>query len=226
MFRHELKFECSQADLALLRGVLTPILRLDAHAGTSGTYHIRSIYFDDPYDSCMLENVNGTQPREKWRIRAYNGDANHISLECKRKEHGMISKKSCRLTLEQYDKLIRGVPTEISDCTPALLNRFSVLLRTRKMEPKVIVGYDRTAFICKEGNVRITFDCDLFSSPDVDGFFSQTLHKRPVFSTGKALLEVKYDAYLPDYIHQHIQFENMRKTTFSKYFLCRQFYLI
>lgn len=30
-------------------------------------YHIRSLYFDDYYNSCYNENEIGTDPREKFR---------------------------------------------------------------------------------------------------------------------------------------------------------------
>lgn len=77
--------------------------------------------------------------------------------------------------------------------------------------------------ICRPGNVRITFDCHIFSSPDLDGFFSEALRRRPIQMTGQHLLEVKFDEYLPDFIRQSIQMSHLRQTAFSKYFLCRKF---
>lgn len=71
--------------------------------------------------------------------------------------------------------------------------------------------------------MRVTFDSHIFSSPDLDGFFSRELRRRPVQQTGQHLLEVKFDEYLPDWIRQAIQMEGMYQTAFSKYFLCRKF---
>ena len=40
---------------------------------------------------------------------------------------------------------------------------------------------------------------------------------------GQQLLEVKYDAYLPDFIYRSLQLSSLRQTAFSKYYLCRKF---
>ena len=222
-FRHELKYTCSQGALTILEHRLSPLLQPDPHAGPGGIYHIRSVYFDDPYDRCVRENLAGVSHREKWRIRAYNCSPDRLSLECKTKEHDMIHKDSCILTQAQLRLLMAGQPCPVTADAPPLLNRFSGLIRTQGFAPKVIVGYDRRPYIYRPGNVRITFDSHIFSSPDLDGFFSRELRRRPVQRTEQHLLEVKFDEYLPDWIRQAIQMEGMYQTTFSKYFLCRKF---
>lgn len=222
-FRHELKYICSQGDLTVLQHRLQNILLPDPHAGAEGIYHIRSIYFDDLYDRCIRENLAGVGHREKWRIRAYDCSPKRISLECKTKEHDMIHKDSCVLTYDQFQTLVSGKACSITAETPPLLNRFSALIQTEGFGPKVIVGYDRRPYVYKAGNVRITFDSHIFSSGDLDGFFSRELTRRPVQPTGQHLLEVKFDEYFPDWLHQTIQMEHLRQTNFSKYFLCRRY---
>ena len=71
-FRHEFKYECSYAQLKNLQCRLSGLIPLDPHAGEDGIYNIRSLYFDDYYDRCLMENEAGTDPREKFRIRIYN----------------------------------------------------------------------------------------------------------------------------------------------------------
>ena len=68
-FRHEFKYECSYAQLKNLQCRLSGLIPLDPHAGEDGIYNIRSLYFDDYYDRCLMENEAGTDPREKknWR---------------------------------------------------------------------------------------------------------------------------------------------------------------
>ena len=83
-----------------LRGCLKP----DAHTTTEGTYLVRSIYFDDFNDSFLRETINGTEPRYKWRIRAYNGSDKRIILEKKTKIYGMISKESLLLDKNDFVK--------------------------------------------------------------------------------------------------------------------------
>jgi hypothetical protein len=99
------------------------------------------------------------------------------------------------------------------------------LQQTRLMQPKVIVQYLRKPFVCDEGNVRVTFDMNISSSPAFDRFFMEDIPERPVLPKGQHLLEVKFDEYLPDYIYHAIQMTNMRLETFSKYYLCRQYNL-
>ncbi|MEE1052209.1 MAG: VTC domain-containing protein, partial [Lachnospiraceae bacterium] len=157
-------------------------------------------------------------------IRSYNRSADRISLECKRRESGMILKKSCLLTPDQFRDLMEGRPLPVSDRNPALLNRFLIERRTRFFTPRVIVSYQRRPFICPQGNVRVTFDRNIAASASFDRFFEHSLPQRPILQAGMQLLEVKYDDYLPDHIYHAIQMTSMRQETFSKYYLCRHYY--
>ena len=222
-FRHELKYLCSSAELKMLEMRLQNIMKPDPHTDESGCYLIRSTYFDDLYDRCLNENESGVKKKKKWRVRIYNCSDRRISLECKRKEYGMIQKKSCRITREQYEKMCRMEPIPITSDNPPLLNRMLLQQQTVLMQPKVIVQYLRRPYICDEGNVRVTFDMNISSSSSFDRFFMEDIQERPVLPKGRHLLEVKFDEYLPDYIYHAIQMTNMRLETFSKYYLCRRY---
>ena len=221
-FRHEFKYLISSAEVAMLKTRLSGLLPLDAHAG-GGSYRIRSLYFDDYDDRCLLENENGTDPREKFRIRIYNHSDARISLECKRKERGMTHKDACPLTREQTECLMAGKPLTGVGELPPLLRKFTGEMLTRRLSPVVIVEYDRIPYVYRSGNVRITLDTGLSSSRDVSRFLDPELPRRPVMPTGMQLLEVKYDAYLPDFIYQSLQLSSLRQTAYSKYALCRRY---
>lgn len=221
LYRHELKYLCSNAELGLLRVRLSGVMKPDMHTNASGVYHIRSIYFDDLYNTSYYENEAGVNCREKWRIRTYNNDASRIFLECKGKENGMTQKLSCQIDSGQFTSLIDGNCLAISEENPGLLNRFLILQRNRWLKPKVIVGYTRRPYICREGNVRVTFDQNIFSSTDIERFFDENIRKRPILASGMQLLEVKYDEYIPDYIYHATQMTNMQQITFSKYYISR-----
>ena len=45
-FRHELKYQCSEAHLAIIRNRLQGVIPYDRHAA-NGQYTIRSMYFDN-----------------------------------------------------------------------------------------------------------------------------------------------------------------------------------
>ena len=206
----------------MLRTRLSGLISLDARA-KNGHYTIRSLYFDDYDDRCLLENENGTDPREKFRIRIYNGSAERISLECKRKERGMTHKTSCPLTREQTELLMAGkIVPNVAD-RPPLLQKLTAQILTRRLSPVVIVEYERIPFVYRNGNVRITLDTNLVSSSDVSQFLRERIPHRPVMPLGQQLLEVKYDAYLPDFLYQSLQLSDLRQTSYSKYALCRRY---
>lgn len=224
-FRHELKYLVTTAQLEMLKNRMNHLIPLDSHAGPRQMYNIRSLYFDDFYDRCFYENENGTDPREKFRIRIYNHSPERITLECKRKERGKTLKTSCRLTEEQTRHLMTGRYLPDIERQPPLLRKLTLEMMTRRLGPKIIVEYDRVPYIYKNGNVRITFDTNVSSSRCIDGFLNGPVPKRPVMPVGQQLLEVKFDEYLPDFIYRNLQLDNLQQTAYSKYYLCRKYTL-
>lgn len=224
-FRHELKYVVSSTQLKMLEARVKNLLSLDSHTAQSGMYTIRSLYFDDYYDSCMRQNENGTDPREKFRIRIYNHSTEHIRLECKRKERGKTHKSSCPLSIEQTKLLMQGKPIGDIAHQPPVLQKLTHKMLTRRFRPVVIVEYDRIPYIYKDGNVRVTFDMNIASSTDIESFLSQNIRKRPVMPQSRQLLEVKYDEYIPDFVHQSLQLHNLTQTAYSKYYICRKYKL-
>ena len=222
-YRHELKYEVTSAQLQLLKNRINHLIPPDKHAGPTGAYTIRSLYFDDQYDRCQRENEDGTDPREKFRIRIYNHSSDRITLECKRKERGKTHKTSCPLTLEQTKLLMEGKPIGDIASQPPLLQKLTVQMLTRRLKPVVIVEYERIPYVYKNGNVRITLDTNISSSSAVCCFLDAQIPKRPVLPAGQQLLEVKYDEYLPDFIYRNLQLHSLRQTAFSKYYICRKY---
>ena len=222
-YRHELKYICTAAELAMIQGRIHHLIPLDSHAGENGMYQIRSLYFDDYYDRCYYENENGTDPREKFRIRIYNGKTDKISLELKKKERGKTLKLSCPLTEEQCRMLMRGEVLPDCDEYPPVLQKLLLQMKTAMLRPKIIVEYDRVPYVYKLGNVRITLDKNISSSSAIDTFLNPTIPKRPIMPAGQHVLEVKFDEFLPDYIYHTLQLRNLRQTAFSKFYLCRKF---
>ena len=221
-FRHEYKYVISDIDLALLKSRIKNIMQLDEHATEQG-YSIRSLYFDDYYNRCFLENENGTDPREKFRIRIYNHSTDNIKLECKRKEKGKTYKTSCPLTIEQVKTLMSGRPlSEVANQHP-VLQKLTKEMLLRHMRPIIIVEYDRVPYVYQQGNVRVTFDTNISSSTEIKSFLDENIKKRPIMGAGQKLLEVKYDEFLPDHIKQSLQLQNLQYTAFSKYYNCRKY---
>ncbi len=224
-YRHEYKYCINAAQAALLecraRAVLTP----DPHAGPLGSYVIRSLYFDTPYDSCYYESEDGYDRREKYRIRLYNSHTDFLRLEKKSKQNGMTKKESCVITQEQCKSFMEGRVPPITETMSAVQKKLFLEMEHKAMLPKVIVIYERIPYIHPVGNVRITFDRALASASDVMRFLDEEIPvERPVFPAGESLMEVKWDELLPDHISRHMALDSLQWTSFSKYYLCRKYH--
>lgn len=225
-FRHEYKYPLTKGQILMEEAKLWGVAWKDPHVGEDGFYHIRSLYFDDYADSCYRDNVNGVDNREKYRIRIYDYSRERISLELKQKLHGKTCKSACRITEEQCGELIQGrIPTVISP-EQKVLQKLAYLMAVRLMHPVVIVDYDRVPYVYRQqdANVRVTFDSNIVSIPEPEAFFDREALGRGVLPEGRALMEVKFDSFLPDEIYALLQLEGLQASTFSKYFLCRKFH--
>ena len=82
-FRNEWKYLISTSEKEMLTLRLKPFLQPDPHAGEGG-YYIRSLYFDDYWNSAYAEKEAGVLMRKKYRIRIYNNNDKFIKLERQR----------------------------------------------------------------------------------------------------------------------------------------------
>ena len=222
-YRHEFKYFAPEHVLSYLEKRCDALLERDNHTGPDGFYNIKSLYFDDIYDTCYFENENGTDPREKFRIRIYNNNPSRISLELKQKKQGMTLKTSCPISLERVNVIIGGGKPDIKNEDSFLYKKFYSQILSRNLHPVTVVVYDRIPYVYKNGNVRITFDRNIRSGMDFKKFFDSDLPVRPVLPSSSNLLEVKFDEFLPDYIYEILQTGRLAQTSFSKYYLCRKF---
>ena len=210
----------TDADLLLLAGRLKTVMSQDIHQ-EGDCYEIRSLYFDDAWDRCMDENEAGVDQREKYRIRIYDPASDVIHLEIKEKNRGLTKKRACDLSREECQQIMEDeLPLKLDGRAP--LNALQLQMRCSGMEPKVIIAYERTAFVHPSGNVRITFDRNIMASRCCEEFLEDRVSgMTPVLPAGLHVLEVKYDEFLPDVIAQQLEVGKLRKTAFSKYYLGR-----
>lgn len=218
-FRHELKYVCSEAKLAMIRSRIQCVMQPDPHADANGNYLIRSVYFDDYMRSCFYDNEDGADPREKYRIRAYNLSRERIFLEKKSKIREMTSKQSCRISEELFWRMIRGDSLTDQFGRDELLDSWIADRSRRLIRPVMLGEYVRTPFVYRLGNVRVTFDQHISVIADARRFFDGNTARIAVLPTGIHVLEVKYDDFLPDIIYQLIDDGHLRQQTFSKFYL-------
>lgn len=224
-YRHEYKYQINAIQEAILNVQLMGLMKADSHAGIDGKYIVRSLYFDDIYDSCLWDNLAGSDPRSKIRIRYYNHDTDYITLERKTKKRGMTLKESCRLSLQECKLLTEGENVEILDDMDDMKKTLLLDIQQRGLMPKIIVTYERIPYIYPAGNVRVTFDRCLSSSNEIQKFLTGNYQSRPVFPIGMSILEVKWDEVMPRHIKDAIHVEKLVWTAFSKYYMCRTIHL-
>ena len=224
-YRHEYKYPLSKGEILIEDAKISMVAERDSHVNETGAYRIRSLYFDDYENSCYMDNENGVENREKYRIRIYNCSKERISLELKQKLHGKTHKSSCLITLSQCESLMQGrIPDDIAP-KQQVLHKLAYLMAVRLMKPAVIVEYDRVPYVYRksDANVRVTFDSNITAISDIAAFFDKEAVGRGIMPEGKALMEVKFDSFLPDEIYALLQLNGLNVSTFSKYYLCRKF---
>lgn len=220
-FRHEWKHEITPADRAALRQRLRAVARPDPHA-PGGTYQIRSLYFDTPWDTALREKIDGVNRREKFRLRYYNFDPTLIHLEKKCKVNGLGTKETAELSPREAQAIVDGDLGWMLDSGRPLVRELYSKMRCQLLRPRTIVDYVREPFVYGPGNVRVTLDYDIRTGLGRTDFLNPDCPTVPA-GEGVTILEVKWDAFLPDVIRDAVQLEGRRTAAFSKYAVCRMY---
>ena len=214
-FRHEYKHPVNLSDIYGLRSRLSAVAKHDANAEEDGTYFVKSLYFDNYMDKALREKIDGVNNREKFRIRYYGTDTAFMRLEKKSKINGLCNKVSCRITAEECRKIIDGNIEFMRDCEFMLMRELYAKMKYQLLRPKCIVAYTRESFVYPMGNVRVTLDTNICGSNNIKEFLNPDL---PFLQTyHNAVLEVKWDEYLPQIIRDCVQVKSRRSAAFSKY---------
>lgn len=222
--RSELKYFISNNEYMALVNRLKPVLAPDKHSIPGAGYYIRSLYFDSYDDKCLFEKQSGTMYRRKFRIRIYDTNADSAKFEIKNKWDNQIFKESATISRESAEKIIDGDYDELLKYENPILNKVYIEFVQNLYKPKVVVDYDRDAFMSDFFNLRVTIDKDLRSNNTDFDIFSSNMHMIPVILEGKQILELKYNECLPDYVRGIIQPISAERCAISKYTLGRKHY--
>lgn len=220
-FRHEWKHVINNTDYIILQKRLRAALCPDPNGDREGRYVIRSLYFDTPGDKALREKLDGVNRREKFRLRCYGTSDSLIRLEKKSKCNGLCSKETAELTREQTEAILRG-DTGWMPAAGGLIAELYAKMQSQLLRPRTLVQYNREAYVYPAGNVRVTIDRDLRTGLYATDLLSREAVMIPA-GAPMILLEVKYDAFLPDMVAQLVQLGNRRASAFSKYAACRMY---
>ena len=218
-YRHEWKHMIDHSDRIAIRQRLRAVARPDGHA-RDGRYLIRSLYFDSPGDTALREKLDGVNRREKFRLRCYNGDPSLIHLEKKSKRNGLGSKELTEVSAAEVRALLEGDLDWMARSGRTLVWELYQKMHTQLLRPRTIVDYIREPFVYAPGNVRVTIDTDIRTGLSRTDFLDPDCPTVPA-GDAPAILEVKWDEYLPEIIRAAVQLPGRRASAFSKYAACR-----
>ena len=221
-FRNELKYSIDFMQYQLLRKKLSLVLKLDPNAGPNGTYHIRSIYFDDFKNSALFEKQAGVARRKKYRIRIYNYSDECIKLERKTKVNQQVHKDSTRISKEEAEKMLAGEFSFLETTDNQLLREVYLESRCNLLRPVVTVDYLREAYVHPVGNVRITFDMAIHTNLGKLSLFERTSPTMAADQECGIILEVKFDDVLPLHIRGLFPNTIRPQSANGKFAICRE----
>lgn len=224
-YRHELKYIISEGEHKLLSTRVKACLKQDYHASVNGgEYFIRSLYFDDPFDSAVWDKTSGVGSRDKFRIRIYNHSDCAIKLERKHKEGQFIKKDSVSISREDCEEIVRGRFECLKRNNSPFAMQFYGIFLSNHLRPKVLVDYTREPYVFPAEDVRITFDKNVRTAMRCTDLFNPNIVTYPVWELGGCMiLEIKFNESLPRYVQELLTLGAAQRTAASKYLFCRQY---
>ena len=218
--RHEEKYPISFAQFSGLYSDLSSILIPDKHNYGTG-YLIRSLYFDDFYDSAYFDKVDGNKDRAKLRLRTYSPDARSVKLELKSKHGDAQRKDTFTISRRDAERMIEKDYSVLEkyEGLPDMLLSNGIYIEG--MRPVVLIEYKRLAFLHPVNDLRITLDSDIRSNETEFDLFGEAPLLYPATDYYEALLEVKYNHFLFAWIGEVLAKYGLNREAYGKYNLSR-----
>lgn len=219
IYRNEWKYLISWGEKELITSRIAPLLHPDPNA-VNGGYLIRSLYFDDYWNTAYEQKEAGVLERKKYRIRIYNYSDRSIKLERKKKYGAYIYKQSAKITRSEFEAILAGDYNFLLKSSQPLLQEFYVECRCHNLRPRTIVDYEREPWILDAGTVRITFDQNVRAAVGSFDIFDPSLPCLSVIDPGRLVMEVKFTEFLPRLVQDILPPQREEMTAVSKYVLC------
>ncbi len=220
VLRQEKKYLVNIVDSRKLCARLDKVMEQDKHNGLYG-YRIRSLYFDRPGDGDFWDKVDGMEYRRKIRLRNYGPATDFAMLEMKQKEGAYQKKRSLPVRKKDALEFCRGNYTPLLSYGDGFAAECYGLMNSMCYRPRAVVEYRRMAYVAKENRIRITIDDRITATESCYDIFSPALCQYPVLDDFSAVLEVKYNRFLPGYIKELLRFADRSEFSISKYCLSR-----
>lgn len=212
-FRHEYKYLIDYSEMLTLRKQFNSLLTTDR---SSEGYIVRSLYFDSLEEQDYYDKLGGEYYRKKIRLRIYDPNSNQVKLEIKQKADYHQLKESLIITKNDALELINGNYQILLSYESEVAKKIYVIMQTGSYKPKVIIEYQRIAYITST-TTRITLDYNVKKSDNVSEFFNEKPNYLPVTTVTNVILEVKFDRFLEPYISNILNKYIAQNQSFSKY---------
>ena len=155
--------------------------------------------------------------KEKLRVRSYGvaQKDSTVFVELKKKYDSVTYKRRIGMIESDMEKYLIGhtpvMDTQISREIDYVFKTYD------KLEPAVLLSYDRQAFYAKDNHdFRMTFDENILWR-DYDLLLTKGIYGRPLLEEDQILLEVKVASAFPMWLVRFLNDNKIYKTSFSKY---------
>lgn len=191
------------------------ILPMDSYS--NGTeYMVRSLYFDTPGNNDLFAKLDGYNIGKKLRIRTYDPDAAECKIELKSKTGIYRQKRSVLISRDEAENIIQGNFSSLLERgTEAALKIYSTAVM-EGYRPVVLIEYLRRAFVYPFNDTRITLDYNVKSLE----YYNRIFERFPPYipcTDNLAVLEVKFNNTLPQFVADILQTSDLHLVSFSKY---------
>lgn len=223
--RFEFKYILPKALREELESELRYFLEFDPYVESrpNHQYFVRSLYFDDPFNTCFYDKVEGIHTRSKFRVRTYTGtiqDGTSQFLEIKGRYNNLVVKHRTPLNsgneieTDSGESLIKKIRS--ATLHSEVGQKFEYELFRKRLRPVALVDYFRRPYISRfDPEFRLTFDSDL-ESTRAKSLFPLKNERRRKLLIGYTVMEVKFRRHIPSWFHRLIQSYELRRVSVSK----------
>ena len=225
--RYEFKYFLSKKISEDIKNQVNNFMDIDKNASSklNKEYFVRSIYFEDDFNSNFDEKVDGHRIRKKFRFRYYEKNLENQGIYLETKGRNLERTYKRRIKIDESDielikqnkflyKLIKKYPNSQT------INEFVFESYRKNLKPKVIIDYMRRPYVNKHGlYFRLTFDQNISCINLNNNLKNSYLNQNISCKTGYTILEVKFDRSIPLWFHRIIQSYNLRRQSISKFVL-------
>lgn len=211
--RFEIKYLVPVSVKVAVMHDVAAMTRVDQHAA-GGSYLVRSLYLDSPFNVAYHEKMDGILRRFKFRIRTYGQAPSVRFLEIKERFSNRILKRKERIDQRQYEAIVNRRAGRIN-ASPVMREFWGNMARTQ-LAPLLTIEYRRRPFVgIADTGLRVTFDTDIRVCR------ARTLEDNNtryiVLPNGLTVLEIKFDRYMPHWIQTIVRKFSLRDIAYSKF---------